>query len=190
MPVILRSGGGEVDPVARCARPPHPPIARAPRPPPNLAEKKNRRHRAPTARPGFAAPRSAAPRCARPPQPPIAPAPRPPPNLAEKKNRRRRAPTARPGFAAPRSAPPRARGKNAQRRCKRYRSRRRGIPSLGEARPSGRHHHAVSRGASASHAADDGRNCDRKNSTIIFAAQFMTTVQEAIAMLTKDSTSR
>ena len=42
------------------------------------------------------------------------------------------------------------------------RSRRRGIPSLGETRRSGRHHHATSRGASASHAADDGRNCDRK----------------------------
>jgi hypothetical protein len=29
-----------------------------------------------------------------------------------------------------------------------------------------------------------------KNSTIIFPAQFMTTVQEAIAMLNKDSTSK
>ena len=42
------------------------------------------------------------------------------------------------------------------------RGRRRGISSLGEARPSGRHHRAASRGAAASHAADDGRNCDRK----------------------------
>jgi hypothetical protein len=29
-----------------------------------------------------------------------------------------------------------------------------------------------------------------KNSTIIFPAQFMTTVQEALAMLNKDSTSK
>jgi regulator of protease activity HflC (stomatin/prohibitin superfamily) len=34
--------------------------------------------------------------------------------------------------------------------------RRRRISSLGEARPSGRHHRAASRGASASEAADDG----------------------------------
>ena len=48
---MLRSGGGDVDPVARCARPPHPPIAPAPRPPANFAKNKNRRRHAPL---GFA----------------------------------------------------------------------------------------------------------------------------------------
>jgi hypothetical protein len=38
----------------------------------------------------------------------------------------------------------------------------RAIPSCGEARPSGRHYHAASRGTSAPHPADDGGNLGRK----------------------------
>ena len=47
--MMLRSGGGDVDPVPRCARPP--PIAPAPRPPAKFAKNKNRRRHAPL---GFA----------------------------------------------------------------------------------------------------------------------------------------
>jgi len=48
----------------------------------------------------------------------------------------------------------------AERERREDRRRRRGIPSRGEARPSGRHHHAASRGTSAPHATDDGGNLD------------------------------
>jgi regulator of protease activity HflC (stomatin/prohibitin superfamily) len=52
------------------------------------------------------------------------------------------------------------------------------------------HHHAASCGASASHASNKAEIATEKNSTIIFPAQFVTTVQEAIAMLNKDSASK
>ena len=48
------------------------------------------------------------------------------------------------------------RASRQDRRC------RRRIPSGGEARPSGRHHHAASRGTSAPHSPDDGGNLGRK----------------------------
>src|SRR5260221_6827129 len=50
----------------------------------------------------------------------------------------------------------RARAAREDRRC------RRGIPSRGEARRSGPHHHAASRGTSAPHSPDDGGNLGRK----------------------------
>ena len=43
--------------------------------------------------------------------------------------------------------------------------------------------------ASAPHPPDDGGDLGEKNSTIIFPAQFMTTVQDAIALMAKESAS-
>jgi hypothetical protein len=43
------------------------------------------------------------------------------------------------------------------------------------------------RGVAASDVADHGRDLGREESTIIFPAQFMTTVQEAIATLSRDT---
>ncbi len=58
------------------------------------------------------------------------------------------------------------------------------------ARPSGRHHHAASRGTSAPYPPDDGGNLGRKELDHYLPAQFMTTVQDALAMLKKDSESK
>ena len=53
-------------------------------------------------------------------------------------------------------------GRGRARAPRQDRRRRRGIPGRGEARRSRRHHHAASRGASAAHAPDHGRNLDRE----------------------------
>ncbi len=78
----------------------------------------------------------------------------------------------------------RARASREDRRC------RRGIPSRGEARPGGRHHPQHPVALQLRTLQTMAEISVEKNSTIIFPAQFMTTVREAIALLSKDAASK